>query len=148
MMKKAIAFTISLVLTGFVFSFSMTSGSESSSLSSSIVVPIHQALIHIFPNWTASVDQLHLYVRKGAHIFEYAVLGVSWFLTLKWMNQPLFWFILLGLSIAMIDETIQLFSLERGPSIMDVFLYDMPGFLLGGWIAHRVLMNQVKRNAP
>jgi VanZ family protein len=148
MMKKYVALTISLGLTALVFSFSMSSGSESSSLSSSIVVPIDQTLIRIFPDWTLTVDQLHLWVRKGAHVVEYAVLGVSWFVTLKWMNWPLIWFVLLGLAIAIIDETIQLFSLDRGSSVIDVLLYDMPGFLLVGWIAHRVLMIKMKRNAP
>jgi VanZ family protein len=148
MMKKYVALAISMGLTALVFSFSMSSGSESASISSSIVVPIHQTLTKIFPDWTLTVDQLHLWVRKGAHVFEYAVLGVSWFITLKWMNLPLFWFVLFGLAIAVIDETIQLFSLDRGPSVIDVLLYDIPGFFFGGWIAHRVLMIKMKRNAP
>jgi VanZ family protein len=39
-----------------------------------------------------------------------------------------------GLIIALIDEGIQIISVDRGPSLIDALLFDFPGYLIGIFI--------------
>lgn len=79
-------------------------------------------------------------VRKLAHFLEYAVLGfVAMILKMKY-HRRLADILLLGLGIAVIDETIQLFD-GRTSSIKDIWI-DMAGFLfalLTVWIVNKII---------
>ena len=95
----------------------------------------------------ANFERLHHYVRKLAHMTEYAVLALclGWFLFLwqkpgrdLWPLHPLW-----GLITACIDETIQLFSLGRGSSLLDVWI-DMAGFTLA-FLLWRLLSKGARR---
>ena len=69
-------------------------------------------------------------VRKAAHVFEFLVLGVL--LTLFYGKSKLRNCLMIiggGVSVAAIDETIQIFS-GRGPAVKDV-LIDACGCLIG-----------------
>lgn len=76
-------------------------------------------------------------VRKIAHFTEYGALGVELVLLIRVIKVNKGWKWLLntayiGLTIALIDETIQIFS-ARGPMIEDVWL-DLAGYALCGGI--------------
>ncbi|MBR3973392.1 MAG: VanZ family protein [Oscillospiraceae bacterium] len=66
---------------------------------------------------------VHLFVRKAAHFTEFACLGalLCWRFRLagerRW-HLP----VLCGMAAALVDETIQMFSPDRGPSLVDVWI--------------------------
>lgn len=125
---KKVYLIISLVLTLIVFSMSIASGETSGSLSLSITRLVNDFLNYIFPNNNIVFENLHIFIRKSAHIVEYMLLGIVWFLTIKEYKKSLATLLALGLTIAIIDESIQLIAIDRGSSILDVILYDFLPF--------------------
>ena len=74
------------------------------------------------------------FVRKSAHFIEFAMLGVLAHLTFrditqKWLFSFLFT-VMFGISVALCDETIQLFVSGRTGQIQDVWL-DAAGAFTG-----------------
>jgi VanZ family protein len=128
---KILSLIASLLLTGVVFSFSAQSGEASGSSSLSIAITIQSLLEHIFPQLDIPLETLHPVLRKGAHVMLYFLLGLSWTVTLCLLRARIPYIFLLGLMIALIDEGIQSIVPERGPSVVDVFLFDFPGYTLG-----------------
>ena len=78
-------------------------------------------------------DRLTAVVRKIAHVVEYAVVGFQMMCILYlWGRQRIKDCVMClygGLTVALIDETIQIFA-ERGPLISDLWI-DMGGTALG-----------------
>ncbi|MBR3779328.1 MAG: VanZ family protein [Clostridia bacterium] len=77
------------------------------------------------------------FVRKGAHLAEFGVLGVLWCACSRVYGRRFLW--LFGLPIGVIDECLQLVS-GRGALVADAIV-DVAGYLLGcglmlaiGWI--------------
>ena len=75
-------------------------------------------------------DAGHSLLRKLGHLTEFACLG----LCLGWLHSMLgknIWLgLLCGFPVACLDETIQIFTPDRGPSFWDVCI-DTTGFVLG-----------------
>ena len=73
----------------------------------------------------------HTFLRKAAHFSEFALLGLLYSgrhrLTKGETPAHL---MLFGLTVACIDETIQIFTPERASSLIDVWI-DASGFALG-----------------
>lgn len=94
-------------------------------------------------------ETFHHYLRKTAHFCEYAALGfcMCGFLTnLCWERRPQLRIpavVVFCILAASIDETIQLFSYERGPHVRDVLL-DACGAVFG--IAVFLLLHHLIRN--
>ncbi|MGL6009792.1 MAG: VanZ family protein [Culicoidibacterales bacterium] len=67
----------------FIFSRSLQTGAESGSLSGEFV----KIIIELFPQITSnfSIDQLQFFIRKLAHVSEYAILG--FFLWVFWLHM-------------------------------------------------------------
>ncbi len=130
-MIKYLHLSLSVFLTLVVLSFSVASGSESASLSMTVATKIAGFFEGIIPDMTIDIDTFHLVIRKTAHIVEYLVLGLSWHLTFTRFGWSGCYLWILGLCLAAFDESIQMLAENRGPSIMDVLLFDFPGFLLG-----------------
>jgi len=107
---------------------SFVSGADSGSVSLGIANDIYNKLIRIFPNLQINIDSLHIVVRKSAHIFEYMVLAASWYTTFSFWSGSLAQVLGLGFLIAGIDESIQLIAIDRGPSIIDVIVFDFLPF--------------------
>lgn len=125
---KHTSLVVSIILTLFVFSMSFVSGADSGSLSSGITNDIYNILIRIFPNLQIDIDSLHIVIRKSAHVFEYMVLGASWYIAFSYWNGSFDQILGLGLLIAGIDESIQLIAVDRGPSIIDAIVFDFLPF--------------------
>ncbi len=87
-------------------------------------------------------DRTAALIRKIAHIIEYAILGfqIMCILYLHYRNKLRDHVICLyaGLTIALIDETIQIFS-RRGPLVSDLWI-DLAGILLGTAAAFLICM--------
>lgn len=135
---------VSVVLTAFVFGMSGTSGETSSSLSLSIATWIANGLEFITPWFTEHLETFHLVIRKSAHIAEYGLLGIAWTKTATLFSWRVGLVLLLGIGIALLDEGVQLIAIDRGPSVLDALLFDVPGFLLG-W---GLILKLPKRNKP
>jgi len=131
MSKKNISLIVSIVLTLFIFTMSILPGSESGELSSNLSLTIKNIWDGIFTNRPISIDFLNNFVRKGAHVFEFMVLGISYFFTAKFWQLSILKVSMIGLLTAGIDEFIQLFVPGRVAAWADVLLYDFGGFMLG-----------------
>jgi len=80
------------------------------------------------------VDILSLWVRKLAHFTEFMILGILWFFTIHEyqnnMKKSVIYVIIISVTTAILDETIQLFSEGRAFSILDIGI-DTLGVLFG-----------------
>ena len=72
----------------------------------------------------------HGLLRKLAHFTEFACLGALFAWLYGMLRKPVWLAIVCGFAVACMDETIQCFVPNRGPSIRDVMI-DTSGALLG-----------------
>ncbi len=113
----------------FIWGNSLLDASQSGSLSGWFSSFSHALFPGLSPLGSDGV------VRKIAHAVEFCVLGVL-ITAVLYIRQkkPLSLALLSGLLVALIDETIQLFSPGRSGMVQDVWL-DFAGFSLGLLIA-------------
>ncbi len=145
-MKRFGFLLISISLTFAVFGFSSQSGETSSSLSLQIAQSIQNIIQSLIPSIHLDLIILHTVLRKTAHVLEYAVLGISYTVTLLAFKKSLWITLPIGLGIALIDEGLQFFSIERGPSLIDALLFDFPGIILGTIFVFLILKIGSKKN--
>ncbi len=109
----------------FIWGNSTLSGEESGAISGRLLdwLTAHVSFLEDMPE---------LVLRKLGHLSEFAALG--FFLGLYFRKQQRYHRItmplLLGFTAANVDELIQVFSPERGPSVVDVWI-DMGGLCAG-----------------
>ena len=120
---------IACVLT-FIWCNSLADGADSGAMSGNVMAWIN-SFLHLDAR---GAETLHLVIRKMAHFTEFACLG----LLLTWqfgmmgehgghlICMPLF----CGMAVACVDETIQVFVPDRGPSLIDVWI-DTAGVAAG-----------------
>ena len=122
--KKRMTLCICLLIVclAFIWGNSLTNGEDSGNLSGGVM-----AWINTFLRLdSAGADMLHWLIRKGAHFTEFACLG----LLLTWLfgmmgekKGHLFCMpLLFGMMAACADETIQVFTPDRGPSPIDIWI--------------------------
>jgi VanZ family protein len=138
---------LSILFTSFVFGMSGTSGETSGSLSLSLTTWAAQVLEVFTPWFTEHLDTFHSIVRKSAHVAEYFLLGIAWTKTAILFHWRLWPMILLGLTIALFDEGVQLIAIDRGPSLLDALFFDVPGFLLGWGLLFGIKNSRMNTNA-
>ena len=117
-----------IALLAFIWGNSLTIGTQSGAMSGRVMAWIN-AIFH-FEN----TEALHLAIRKIAHFTEFACLGANlcWFFAMigekkgHLVCMPLF----CGMAAACVDETIQVFTPDRGPSLIDVWI-DTAGVTAG-----------------
>ena len=118
--RKRMIFCIVLTaaVLAFIWGNSMTTGEESGAMSGRIM-----AWINTFMHFE-NAETLHLVIRKMAHFTEFACLGalLYWVFSMagKKEGRLLVMSLLCGMAVACVDETIQLFTPDRGPSLIDV----------------------------
>ncbi|HBP00747.1 MAG: Acetobutylicum phosphotransbutyrylase [Candidatus Moranbacteria bacterium GW2011_GWE1_49_15] len=89
--------------------------------------------------------------RKGAHIFEYAILAVLW-VRVFWLrfkdedNHSYHWAIFASFVYAVSDEIHQVFVFGRTGKISDVFI-DLAGIALGVWLYSYLIKKRNHRAA-
>lgn len=105
-------------------------GEESSGISQGVLYEIMQ----IFARIGISTDITEHIIRKLAHFTEFTALGIllsiDTVLFLKNMKQYVWIPLFIGLLVALIDETIQLFPIGRSSSVKDVWI-DFSGVIFG-----------------
>lgn len=77
-------------------------------------------------------EDVEHFIRKCAHFFEYMVLGIMVLLDVYVLTKKLFHMSapFLGLFVPCVDETIQIFSVDRNGVLPDVWL-DFSGYVTG-----------------
>ena len=126
-MKLVLCICLILLNLFFIFGNSMLAGPQSAELSGGFLELLEEFIEETIPDG-------QFFIRKLAHFSEFACLGLllTWlFLLLKQksfhlMTLPL----LFGSLAALTDETIQVLTPERGPSVVDVWI-DISGVTLG-----------------
>ena len=109
----------------FIFRNSLENGAQSSARSQAVMQLVNSALakVHLGPL------SEHL-IRKLAHFSEFALEGFLLMLCIrvytKHFVRHMSWPLLGGMTTALMDETIQLHSLNRTSSVVDVWI-DMSG---------------------
>ena len=128
--KKLAAVLIALNL-AFIWGNSLRTGTESQDMSEGVL-----EWVLFFLNLDALKESapaiLHHLLRKAAHIVEFASLGalLTWRLRMGGEKHIVILPALLGMAAALVDETIQLYTPNRGPSLSDVWL-DTAGAVAG-----------------
>lgn len=89
--------------------------------------------------WQAEfIASISFYIRKAAHMTEYAILGILWLLTLRaWelkIKRAVLFSVIISIVYAATDEAHQLMVAGRAGQIRDVFI-DAAGVLIGAGIA-------------
>ena len=114
----------------FIWGNSLLPGQDSGELSGFVGMLLQKLLPFLD---LQSEMGLHL-LRKAAHFSEFAALGMSFTWLYGMVAKKRLWSLVLpllsGSGAAAIDETIQLFSPDRGPSIKDVGI-DTAGVITG-----------------
>ena len=129
--RKVLLCRLLLVLNlAVIWGNSFLSGAESGQMSGGIM----EFVMELLRIPTDASDMVHLLIRKLAHLTEFACLSalISWHLRLvkeKKIHQILL-AVLLAMAAALLDETIQLYTPDRGPSLVDVWI-DTLGAVLG-----------------
>lgn len=128
--KIVILIVVVILATAFIFSNSLKNSQESHKDSGIIVGLVESIVDAIFPN---NDFDLNYIVRKGAHLFEFFVLGVVVMLLLLQSKNEKKNKVVLAciyvITIALTDEFIQSFN-DRTSSFIDV-LIDTTGGLIG-----------------
>lgn len=146
-----------VVVTAWIFSHSLQTGTESAAESSSVVALLQSLARKIAPNsWVANAEgeaykKLHSIVRVFAHWAEFALLGFSFALCyVSWTRKKKFIYIpLCGIVFVPIaDECLQLFTAGRGAQVFDVLIDCFGGisgffFVIGVlWLAYKISRNK------
>lgn len=136
--SRIILLVLTILTVLFIWGQSMLptarSSNESKTVTEVIVKPVKEAI-------TGNRTIKDNVVRKWAHAIEYAALGIE--LTLLIRGRQNLWLTLLrvfsyGTGIALLDETIQIFS-GRGPKVQDVWI-DALGVAIGMTVTTVVLV--------
>lgn len=118
-----------LATLAFIWGNSIKSAADSQQASQGILDQIKPAL-EVF---VGEVNATDYFVRKLAHFTEFGVLGFELSLLLILLRrvrvQAVINCAFFGLAVALIDETIQIFS-GRGPQVKDIWI-DFSGLCLG-----------------
>lgn len=114
----------------FIWGNSLLPGKDSGELSGFIGTLLQKLL----PFLDLQSERGMYLLRKAAHFSEFAALGFSFTWLYGMLSKKRRWALILpllsGATAAAIDETIQLFSPDRGPSIKDVGI-DTCGVIAG-----------------
>lgn len=126
--KKMICTALIILNLAFIWGNSLMSGEDSGNMSGGILVWINSFL----DLEGAAAEMLHHLIRKAAHFTEFACLGtlLTWHCLLSGEKHTAIFPALLGMAAAVVDESIQLFTPDRGPSLTDVWI-DTSGVVTG-----------------
>ena len=110
----------------FIWGNSLLPGSVSGAISHWV----RDVLSFLFRREPSDPDSGHGLLRKLAHFAEFACLGALFAWLFGMHRKPVLIALACGFLVACVDETIQRFVPDRGPSFRDV-LIDTSGALLG-----------------
>lgn len=153
-MKKKQIILLMVFILSLVFVWGQSFISKSTSeMTSDVFIDIIKPLEEIKPNevYTSEYMYYNHLIRKGAHVFEFFIIGVELALIIAMFsmkkNNVMVVFLnslMAGMMIGLIDETIQIFS-RRGTQVSDVW-FDILGTGIGAGVISIVCLIKSKRN--
>ena len=125
--RKLSGLLVGLML-AFIWGNSLLTGTDSGNMSGGIL----QWLNSFLKLDLQRAEMLHHLIRKAAHFTEFACLGglLAWRCSMDAQKHPFAFPALLSMAAGLVDETIQLFTPDRGPSLTDVWI-DTSGAVTG-----------------
>lgn len=122
--EKLLGGLLLLLLLGFIWGNSLLPATDSGEVSGAL----SRVVAFFLGSWAIAAENVF---RKLAHFTEFAALGVllAWNCRL-WGREKLLPQVLFAMTVALMDETLQLFSPGRAGMVQDVWL-DLGGFLTG-----------------
>ena len=126
--RKLLCTGLILANLAFIWGNSLMDGADSGNLSGGIMAWINS----ILGLDESGAQLLHHLIRKAAHFTEFACLGclLAWRWGMDNAPNRILLPALLGMAAAVVDETIQMFTPDRGPSLKDVWI-DTSGVVTG-----------------
>ena len=126
--KKMICTALIALNLAFIWGNSLVKGEDSDGMSGTILTWVNSFL----GLDEAGAAALHYLIRKIAHFTEFACLGalLAWRCRLSGETRPVLFPALLAMAAAVTDESIQLFTPDRGPRLTDVWI-DTSGAVTG-----------------
>ena len=136
--RKRILVTLVILTLVFIWGNSALPSKPSNAISDDVTAAVGGEITYNdMQESTATTWVTSEYVRKLAHVTEFAVLGIVAALLVKKRKNGacsnLSALALCGLSVAVIDETIQLFN-DRTSAVKDIWI-DFGGFTIGCCVA-------------
>lgn len=118
--RKSLCTALILLNLAFIWGNSLMTGEDSGNLSGGVLAWLNS----ILGLDESGAELLHLLIRKAAHFTEFACLGMllAWRCRLTEEKHSVAFPALLGMAAAVVDESIQLFTPDRGPSLTDVWI--------------------------
>ena len=148
--KVFILISVMIVLSwmGFIIYMTLQPAPQSAATSSvvveSLVNSLDRAGIDLLANMSRS--ELHTFIGKAAHFLAYFVLGILIFNLILRLNgdlkKSIVITLLISISYAAFDETVQTFVPGRSGQVSDVII---DGVGAAAWIAFYLLVRKVKR---
>jgi VanZ family protein len=143
--------SLSLLMTLLIWTNSLLPGELSSNQSGFFVGIASNILQRV--NMSVPTELLSFWMRKIAHFTQFFILGMLWMITMAKSQlshqHAIFIVLMIGLMTALVDEGIQMFVPDRGPSLIDV-LIDWVGIITSVLIFqlyHQLKMSRQK-HAP
>ncbi|MBQ8617854.1 MAG: VanZ family protein [Clostridia bacterium] len=135
---------------GVIFMMSAMPGDASAETSGTLVRLLMGAISFLFGEEAAaavSIDTIHLLIRKGAHMAEYAVLFLLYHraLRLEGAKRPCLMALMLCAAYASTDELHQAFVAGRGPSVIDVGVDTLGAGMAWVWTAAWIWLKEKRR---
>ena len=141
--KRTIIFVLIILWTLFIWENSIDTNEVSQDKSQYVVEKV-EPIVNVKAIDKDMVSaQTNFIVRKAAHITEFLVLSVLWSVYIGCFSKErsqihkIILTICICLLVAVIDESIQIFSVGRTASVKDVFI-DLSGIVLGRFILYKV----------
>lgn len=120
--KAVIFFILTITWICVIFSFSLQTAEVSSNVSRGMLIKILHWIYNI-TNIRIEPSLVHNLFRKLAHFTEFFILGIFSVSFFKSVNKRPIWAIVLGICVAVTDETIQYFTSEgRAMRITDMII--------------------------
>ena len=137
MKRNVLAWSMVVVWMGVIFFFSAQPGDTSGALSGGVTAWVFGVVDWMTPFMTLDFESFHSFVRKAAHFFVYAVLGLLMLRALVlsgddevFAKRQVVWAWVLSTVYAVFDEVHQLFVPGRSGEVSDVVL-DSAGAVAG-----------------
>lgn len=135
---------------GVIFMMSAMPGDASAETSGTLVHVLMGMLSFLLgedASASISIDAIHLFIRKGAHMAEYAVLFLLYrrALGIEGAKHPGVLAIALCAAHAATDELHQAFVADRGPSIIDVGIDTLGAGMAWVWTAAWIWLKEKRR---
>lgn len=154
MRGRRIIFTaLALLWMGLIFWMSAQTGAESGGLSDEVCRALGSIFVKGFGEWSAArqaefVASISFFIRKAAHMTEYAILAILWLQALKaWgiqMGRGALFSILISVAYAFTDEGHQLLVAGRAGQLTDVAI-DAAGAAIGVGAAALIAITRERR---